>query len=275
MRYDTFSEAWVRELERCRIIGEETAPRGMPTYEQRWRQFEVGDPTTFPVQAEGRQFRDVIAVLEALSLVGQFSIPELFTDRVEKFGRFTDDSIFHGSYGARVHGRLGDLVHLMERDPDTRQAVLTIYDSRSDLGVAKRDVPCTLSLHFMQRGRELEMRATMRSNDIWLGTPYDFTQFAILQCSVAQALGLIPGKYIHTAGSLHLYESDLEKVGKIDEPLNYSTMGYPLWGVEDDIGAISKRARDIALRRVTPKTEFEEWATTLMYPKGVWYPGMS
>lgn len=267
--YRTLSEAWINELRYVQNYGEESSPRGMRTLEQRWRQFAVTDPLTFPMKIVGRDFRNAVAILEATSLVGQFSVPELFTDRVKKFAEFTDAGVFHGSYGARVAGRLGDLVELLEHDPDTRQAVLTIYDSRSDLGAAKRDIPCTLSLHFMRHGDTLQVRATMRSNDLWLGTPYDMVQFAVLQASIAQALGLVPGLYVHSAGSLHLYERDLGEamlVKQIRWPED-PPMSFPLWACASDIGKISERARRLALRSpgFDPGTEFESWALRVLY----------
>lgn len=264
--YRSMSEAWVTKLHEVRAYGEFSAPRGMPTRELRWDQFVIEDPLTFPMEVLGREFKDVIAILEATSLVGQFSVPEQFTKRVKKFGDFMDHGVFHGAYGTRVHGRLGDLVTLLERDPDTRQAVLTIYDSRSDLGALKRDVPCTLSLHFMRKGRQLEMRVTMRSNDIWLGTPYDLQQFAILQASIAQALGLEPGVYVHAVGSLHLYDRNIESANAVMSFRSPAAqMGYPLWACEDYIGAISARARNLVLdSSFEPVTEFEQWATRLL-----------
>ena len=266
--YDTFSEAWVAELEGIRRFGEEVSPRGQTTTERRWEQFAVSDPRSFPVVAEGRTFANVIGVLEGLSLVGQFSVPELFTSRVKKFAEFTDAGVFHGSYGARVHGRLGDLVELLERDPDTRQAALSIFDSRSDLGVAKRDIPCTFVLHFLVRDAKLEMRAVMRSNDIWLGTPYDLTQFAILQCSVAQALGLEPGTYVHSASSLHLYERDRAKALLVGAPDTEPGITGDLWGGEGSIADISSRARRLCLDPAgfVAETEFEAFCKAVLEP---------
>lgn len=264
--YDTFSDAWFREMSETRARGEERFPRGLPTRERRWTQLEVLNPMTFPVAAYGRKFRDVIGVLEGLSLVGQVSVPELFTDRVRNFANFTDSGIFHGAYGIRAFGHLGDLCSLLQRDGDTRQAVLSVYDSDQDLGNPKRDVPCTLSLHFMGHDvRELDLRVTMRSNDMWLGTPYDFTQFAILQASVAQAVGRVPGTYVHSVGSLHLYERDLDEAIRVAGPADMD-MGFPLWGCADDIAEISSRARRLLLdpHGFATATEFEAWAKGLL-----------
>lgn len=268
MKYGYFSEAWVHELRETLDYGETTQPRGMWTNERRWVQVEVEDSMSFPVKAFGRSFRDVIGVLEALSLVGQFSVPELFTRRVAKFGDFLDGGVFHGAYATRAHGALGDAVELLERDPDSRQVVISVFDSTRDLNRLKKDIPCTIAAHFMRRGRELELNVTMRSNDLWLGTPYDFTQFGVLQASVAQALGLEPGKYVHSVGSLHIYERDFDAAQAIEGFERTASMAFPLWYCPggSSIAAITKRARDLALADdFVPMTEWEAWAWSMMF----------
>lgn len=264
---DTLSEAWTAALTAVEENGLRTSPRGMETRELLWQQIVVGDPMTFPVKVIGREFRDVIGILEALSLVGQFSVPELFTDRVGKFYDFMDDGVFHGAYGARAHGALGDVVNLLGRDPDSRQAVISVFDSQRDLDRLKKDIPCTIAMHFMQRDDELDLNVTMRSNDVWLGTPYDFTQFAVAQATVAQVLGVKPGLYVHSPGSLHLYERDAEAAAAVLADVE-SRMEFPLWDAGSrTMGAISRRARDLAFGadHFMPVTQFEAWAWTELH----------
>lgn len=268
MSYRTFSEAYYDAVFTVAEGGVAASPRGMGTRDLRWAQLRVIDSLTFPVAVEGREFRDIIGVLEALSLVGQFSVPELFTSRVKKFADFLDDGVFHGAYGARAHGALGDVVSLLERDPDSRQAVISVFDSQRDLDRAKRDIPCTIAMHFRQADEKLELNVTMRSNDVWLGTPYDFTQFAVAQASVAQALGIEPGPYIHSVGSLHMYDRDEEAARKLVRPVSTSVR-FPLWSPLRcrTMGDISARARDLAFSRdFVPHTQFEAWADRLMRP---------
>ncbi len=263
--YETFSEAWASELYDVLNSSQETSPRGMKTRELRWSQIAVESPMSFPVVNPAREFRDVIGVLEGLSLVGQVSVPEAFTSRVKKFGDFMDDGVFHGAYATRAHGAVGDVVHLLERDPDSRQAVISVFDSSRDLDRVKKDIPCTIALHFMQRGEDLELNVTMRSNDAWLGTPYDFTQFAIAQASIAQALGLRPGLYVHSAGSLHLYQRDFAQAGRCSAFVTEygdKMMAFPLWPEGMTIAGISVRARELMLDpwNFLAETDFERWA---------------
>ncbi|MNP18299.1 Thymidylate synthase [compost metagenome] len=46
----------------------------------------------------------------------------------------------------------------------------------------------------------------MRSNDIYLGMPYDIFSFTMLQEMLALELNVELGSYTHMVGSLHIYE---------------------------------------------------------------------
>jgi thymidylate synthase len=268
----SFAETWLRLLDEAIRSGARSSPRGMLTHELQWAQVEVVDPMTIPLGVVGRDFKDVIGVLEGLSLVGEFNVPELFTDRVPKFAQFMDEGVLWGAYGQRSHGALGGVVHLLRRDPDSRQAVVTFFDHHRDLDREKLDIPCTISAQFLLRERAtgenplapayLDLGISMRSNDLWLGTPYDFVQFAILQATVAQLLGARVGRYYHRVGSLHLYDRDVQK----SRGLRFEhamPMPLPLWAASS-VSSVQERARDLALGRLTPVTEFERWAKQLL-----------
>ena len=68
-----------------------------------------------------------------------------------------------------------------------------------------KDTPCTVSLQFLIRDNKLHLTVYMRSNDIWLGFPYDVFSFTCMQIKMAMELGYDVGEYTHIAGSLHLY----------------------------------------------------------------------
>ncbi len=113
-----------------------------------------------------------------------------------------------GAYGPRLFGgkapsQIDRVIDLLQRKPDTRQAVVQVY-AAGDLG--KKDVPCTCTLQFMARGGHLHMMTSMRSNDAYLGLPHDVFAFTLLQEVVARTIGCELGDYHHAVGSLHLYE---------------------------------------------------------------------
>lgn len=98
---------------------------------------------------------------------------------------------------------------LLKRDPNTRQAVIHIKHPDSEYS---KDVNCTVSLQFFIRENKLYMTTYMRSNDIWLGFPYDVFQFTCMQILLSMELGVELGEYTHIAGSLHLYERNVKEV---------------------------------------------------------------
>lgn len=75
-----------------------------------------------------------------------------------------------------------------------------------------KDVPCTVAWHFTIRDNKLILTVFMRSNDVWLGLPYDLLSFTTVQRVVASMLGVEPGEYRHVVSNLHMYEENDESV---------------------------------------------------------------
>ena len=132
-------------------------------------------------------------------------------------------STFHGAYGRRLRQHLG--VDQLERawqvlqaDPTSRQVVLQIWDSRVDLPddsgqPAARDVPCNVMAMLKVRDGRLHWTQIIRSNDLFLGVPFNFVQFTTLQEVLAGWLGLELGPYSQWSDSLHVYAEHVDAVG--------------------------------------------------------------
>lgn len=135
------------------------------------------------------------------------------------YKNYTNDGHAMGAYGFRwlnnpgiflknTDGSLITAIELLKTNKDDRRAVVAMWDS-GDIHEAARgvwkDIPCTLNLQMLVREGKLNMIATMRSNDHWLGGIYDPFTFCQIQILVASALKLDIGKYYHRAGSYHLY----------------------------------------------------------------------
>lgn len=103
---------------------------------------------------------------------------------------------------------------LLTKDKNSRQAVIHIKVPKNTLEHPTKDLNCTVCLQFLIRENKLYCTTYMRSNDLWLGFPYDVFQFTCLQVRMAMELGLDIGTYTHIAGSLHLYARDFEKAIK-------------------------------------------------------------
>lgn len=242
-------------------LGDESSPREQKTREICNMTFVISEPWQIPLNGiAGRNLRDYIGASEALQLVGQTTDPEQMVNNVSTFRNYTDGGLFHGAYGIRIYGKLKLIIDLLKQDMYSRQAVLTMYNSTQDLGVVTRDVPCTLSIQFLIRDNKLCARTTMRSNDVWLGLPYDLIQFCALQAAVAKALNLEMGWYSHSVGSLHLYEQHFDNVKDLSWRFEPVSKPYkPLWSA-GTIEQISRDARTILKGdSLVQPTDFEEW----------------
>lgn len=193
------------------------APRGIPTRELVGFSFTLKDPYDNLPLATGRKLNTKIGIAEAMQLVSGRSFPELMVRIAPNFAQFTNGGAwFHGAYGPRLRRQLAELDYRFGEDESTRQGIVTIWDPNYDGEPGDvNDTPCTIALQFLARNGELNMVTTMRSNDVWWGTPYDVYQFTTLQIHVAASLGLDVGAYVHQAGSFHMYERDAEAASRV------------------------------------------------------------
>ena len=106
--------------------------------------------------------------------------------------------------------QLDNVIAMLESNPDTRQAAISIYDAKEiNDGCYQHDTPCTYAVQFTILHNKLNMAVVMRSNDLWFGFCNDQYCFASLQMLVAYELGIECGEYYHYAHNLHLYNNKL------------------------------------------------------------------
>jgi len=194
----------------------------------------------------GRNLSPTYAAAELLWYLSGAEDIYMISKYAPQYERFANDGIAFGAYGHRweqdpafkdannrgFRSQLDAMVSLLRGKPETRQAIITMWNAGDLLHAFegdKNDLPCTLSLHFLVRDEKLNLIATMRSNDIWLGLPYDLFAFTTLQRLIAWELGYEAGWYKHQAGSEHLYIRNEEKAKKTleGEYLKQEYHGYP------------------------------------------------
>jgi thymidylate synthase len=130
----------------------------------------------------------------------------------EFWGKFIRDGVFSYSYCERFQEQLPYIIRELQLRPNTRQAVMTMYDRHQDmLNWGGRDrVPCSLTYQFLLREDKLCLIYNQRSCDFVKFFPADvFLTVGLLQY-VANQIGKEPGQFIHFLGSLHAFAGDLK-----------------------------------------------------------------
>ena len=173
--------------------------------------FSVEDPTRNIVTSSIRKMPMRYAVGELAWYLSGSNKTRDIAQYSKVWERLSDDGeTANSAYGYRIFSKFGFdqwefVKRLLKDDPNTRQAVIHIKDADD---AYTKDTPCTVYLQFLLRDGKLNLSVHMRSNDIWMGVPYDMFSFCFLQVKMAMELGVGIGHYTHYAGSLHLYARD-------------------------------------------------------------------
>lgn len=182
-------------------------------------------------------------------LVGEIQWYLSGSNKVEDIGKYAkmwydlsdDGETVNSAYGYRIFHRFGFdqlqyCIDKLKKNPYDRQCILHIKEASNK---PTKDTPCTCLLQFTCFNGKLNLHTYMRSNDIWLGLPYDMGFFTVLLQIVAKEVGLPVGVYYHTVGDLHLYERHWDKNVEYSADYDFDERGWDYTdGGKEEIEAI-------------------------------------
>ena len=227
--YDTIDEMWSACVEDLINHGRVVDSRDGGTRETIGYAATLTDPSRCLLRSPARGLDPYYAAAECMWYLSGTDDTRWLEQFAPQYARFVDAHVAYGAYGKRLFERepgcSRSLVewayHMLKEKPDSRQAVIDLHEPRDLRNAAwrhQKDIPCTTSVQLLLRDGRLDMIVTMRSNDVWLGMPYDIfwwcTLLKILSCELECAMG----EYHHRAGSMHLYERNREAAQQTGEP---------------------------------------------------------
>ncbi len=199
------------------------------------RQFRFDLTKGFPLVSVKRvPFRSCVAemvgFLEGATTIARFH--ELGTKVWDGFG--ADDSVgslgpIYGSQWRSWEAASGDsydqlatLIDGLKHRPTSRRHILEGWNvaflpdesiSPGQNAEAGRMClpPCHKSLQCYVRDGYLDAMVYVRSNDAFLGMPFNIAGYAMVIHLLAREVGLRPGELVYTVGDLHLYENHVEQ----------------------------------------------------------------
>ena len=182
--------------------------------------FEVSANDPRLIFLNHRKLNPVFAVVEgAWVLSGSNKLIPL-ENEFPDFRSYSDDGeTLNGAYGDRLQyffgiNQISSAVELLKADHNTRRVVLTIY-SPFDLIKDSKDIPCNTTVYLKISNNKLDITVLNRSNDLYLGVPYNVFVFGLLQRYISRVLGVRIGKQCHFTDSLHLYQDYIKKAERI------------------------------------------------------------
>lgn len=212
---------WLTALSMIVAHGRIVTPRGKPTTEL-LHHTVLTDMSQPAVWCRERKLNYSFMAAEALWMLDGRDDLEPLVVHTPRMASFSDDGrTLAGAYGPRIMSQHDYVVSCLCNDINTRQAVLTTWNRNPP---PSKDIPCTVSMQFMIRNRQLNAHVYMRSSDVWLGLPYDTFSFSMVAAHVAcdynqrmltDSDRIRLGTMHLTAGSMHLYHSDMNAAQRL------------------------------------------------------------
>lgn len=160
-------------------------------------------------------------LFEALWILAGREDVKWIANFLPRMANYSDNGhTFHGAYGARMRNvypasgfggidQLHAVVELLKRDPDTRRAVIALWQPGRDTLYDGKDMPCNCTVTFKVRDSRINMTVFNRSNDmVWGAYGANVVQFSTLLEYVAARTGYMAGTYYQWSDSFHVYEQE-------------------------------------------------------------------
>ncbi len=151
----------------------------------------------------------------ALSYVNNEFTKELGPVYGSQWRNFNGFSVYQGK------DQIADILFQLRTNPDSRRIILSAWNPNQLHEMALP--PCHYAAQFRVINGKLSCMLNMRSNDVFLGAPFNIASYALLTHIFAREAGLEVGELIHTIGDAHIYHNHFDQVRE-----QLSRTEYPL-----------------------------------------------
>jgi len=181
--------------------------------------FDLSDG--FPLVTTKKTFFRGLAVEMLWFLKGDTNIAYLNDNGVHIWDAWADaDGNLGPVYGkqwVRWAGPDGETINQIERlieglrtRPDSRRHIVNAWNV-SDLSRMALP-PCHMFYQFYVAQGKLSCQLYVRSNDLFLGAPFNIAEYALLVHMIAAQCDLEPGELVYTIGDAHIYANHMDQI---------------------------------------------------------------
>jgi thymidylate synthase len=181
--------------------------------------YSLSDPRQRWIVSRSPAINPAFALAEIIWIVNGRADAEFLNYWNRKLPLYAGDgSEYYGAYGHRLRknfkfDQLDRAYEVLNANPDSRQVVLQFWDPNRDFpdidgSPRDTDIPCNIVSLLKIRDNKLDWLQIIRSNDLFLGLPYNIVQFTYLQEILSGWLNIEMGKFDMIADSLYIYNKD-------------------------------------------------------------------
>ncbi|MFD3450078.1 thymidylate synthase [Microbacteriaceae bacterium 4G12] len=110
----------------------------------------------------------------------------------------------------KTYDQIQWIIDEIRRNPESRRLLCNAW-SASELKNQQLP-PCHYAFQFYVLDGKLSCMFNMRSNDVFLGLPFNIASYALLTHLIAHECGLEVGELIYTGADVHIYSNHIEQV---------------------------------------------------------------
>ncbi|PHV70505.1 thymidylate synthase [Sporanaerobium hydrogeniformans] len=118
---------------------------------------------------------------------------------------------WEGSNG-KVYDQIKWVINEIKHNPNSRRLLVNAWDVASVYEGLMQLPPCHFCFQFYVVDGKLSCLFNMRSNDVFLGLPFNIASYALLTHLIAHECGLEVGDLVYTGADVHLYANHLEQI---------------------------------------------------------------
>jgi thymidylate synthase len=136
------------------------------------------------------------------------------------------NGIANGDWGA---DQIRWILNQLRTNPDSRRIILSAWNP---MVLDEQALPpCHYAAQFRVINGKLNCMLNMRSNDVFLGAPFNIASYALLIYIFARETGLAVGELIYSIGDAHIY---LNHVDQVKEQLLRNEYPLPKLKIDED-----------------------------------------
>jgi len=135
-------------------------------------------------------------------------------------------------YNNKGINQIENIINTLKTNPTSRRMILSAWNV-SDLDKMVLP-PCHLMYMFKVERGKLCCKVILRSNDLFLGAPFNILSASILTILIAKAANMQPGKVAFSINDAHIYKNHIEQV-KLQ--IKRAPFQFPLMTINKDINS--------------------------------------
>ena len=151
----------------------------------------------------------------------------------------------HSDYDGKGFDQIADVIHQLKENPTSRRILFSAWNPSflDKMALPPCHVLCQFYVSFKDNQKYLSCQMYQRSQDVFLGAPFNIFSYAVLTYLLAKLCDMKPKELIISSGDTHIYKDHIEQM---KEQIRRIPLTSPILTVSDSV--LSKSLDDITIK---------------------------